>query len=71
MAATFPGDYRATDRLPAEYQVATLQTLRHKILLMPAHLQRIGNRPRLSLPVSGPREAAWEHPLRQINSLPR
>ena len=57
--------------LPAEYQTATLQTLRHKILLMPAHLQRVGNRPRLSLPASGPREAAWAYALQQINRLSR
>jgi len=49
--------------LPAEYQTATLQTLRHKILLMPAQLQRIGNRPRLFMLASGPREAAWAHAL--------
>ncbi len=55
--------------LPAEYQTATWQTLRHQILLMPAQLQRVGNRPRLSLPASGLREAAWEYALHQLNRL--
>ena len=55
--------------LPPEYRTATLQTLRHKILLMPAQFQRVGNRPRLTLPASGAREAAWEHALQQINRL--
>ena len=55
--------------LPADYQAVTLQTLRHKILLMPAQLQRVGKRPRLVLPASGSREAAWEYALRQINKL--
>jgi hypothetical protein len=53
--------------LPAEYQTATRQTLRPKILRMPAQFQRVGNRPRLTLPASGAREAAWEHALNQIN----
>jgi hypothetical protein len=34
--------------LPPEFQATTLQTLRHKILLMPAQLRRIQNRPRLA-----------------------
>jgi hypothetical protein len=55
--------------LPPEYQRATLQTLRYKILLMPAQLRRVGNRPCLTLPASGPREAAWEYALRQIKRL--
>ena len=57
--------------LPPDYQRATLQTLRHKILLMPAQLQRVGNRPRLTLPASGAREGAWEYALQQINKLAR
>ncbi len=44
--------------LTAEYQTATLQTLQHKILLVPAQLQRVGTRPRLALPASGSGEAA-------------
>lgn len=44
--------------LPPEYQNATLQTPRHQILLMPAQLRKAGNRPSLTLPVSGSREAA-------------
>ncbi len=46
--------------LPPEFQNATLQTLRHQILLMPALLRRATNRPRLALPASGFREAAWQ-----------
>jgi len=55
--------------LPPEFQNATLQTLRHKILLMPAQLRRVGNRPRLALPASGPREAAWKYALHKIQTL--
>ncbi len=52
--------------LPPDFQNATLQTLRQKILLMPAQLRRAGNRPTLALPASGPREAAWKHALHQM-----
>lgn len=55
--------------LPPEFQTATVQTLRHKILLMPAQLRRAGNRPRLALPASGQREAAWKYALQQIQKL--
>lgn len=55
--------------LPPEFQAATLQTLRSKILLMPAQLRRVGNRPSLALPASGPSEAAWKHALHQIERL--
>jgi len=55
--------------LPAEFHNATLQTLRQQILLMPAQLVRAENRPRLDLPASGPREAAWQHALRAIDRL--
>jgi Transposase DDE domain group 1 len=55
--------------LPPEFQHATLQTLRQRILLMPAQLSRTQNRPRLVLPASGPREAAWKFALQQMNSL--
>jgi hypothetical protein len=55
--------------LPPEFQSATLHTLRHKILLMPAQLRRLGNRPNLALPASGPREAAWKYALDQIKRL--
>ena len=55
--------------LPQEFQNATLQTLRHKVLLMPAQLRRVGNRPSLALPASGPSEAAWRHALHQIERL--
>lgn len=41
-------------------QTSTLQTLRHKALLMPAQLRRVENRPSLALPARGPREAAWK-----------
>ncbi len=55
--------------LPPDLQAATLQTLRHRILLMPAQLRRTDNRPRLALPASGPREAAWKYALLQIERL--
>lgn len=55
--------------LPPEFQNATLQTLRHRILLMPAQLRRTDNRPRLVLPASGPGEAAWKYALRQFANL--
>lgn len=55
--------------LPPDFQNATLQTLRHRILLMPAQLRRTHNRPRLVLPASGPREAAWKHALHHIKIL--
>jgi len=55
--------------LPAEFQNATLHTLRQRILLMPAQLARTDNRPRLLLPVSGPREDAWRYALRKIQRL--
>jgi hypothetical protein len=55
--------------LPDEFQRATLQTLRNKILLMPAQLLRSGNRPRLALPASGTRQAAWEYALQKIEQL--
>jgi hypothetical protein len=55
--------------LPPEFQHATLQTLRQRILLMPAQLRRSDNRPRLLLPASGPREAAWKYALQQIPRL--
>ncbi len=55
--------------LPQEFQTATLQTLRNRILLMPAQLLRRGNRPRLAMPTSGPREAAWRYALHRIERL--
>lgn len=55
--------------LPDEFQRATLQTLRNKILFMPAQLLRSGNRPRLALPASGTRQAAWEYALQKIEQL--
>jgi len=57
--------------LPPELQNATLQTLRRQILLTPAQLVRTENRPRLLLPASGPREAAWRYALQRINRLKR
>jgi len=53
--------------LPPEMQTATLQTLRERILLMPAQLVRTDNRSRLSLPASGLREEAWRYALRKIH----
>lgn len=55
--------------LPPEFQLATLQTLHHKILLMPAQLRRTDNRPRLALPACGPRETAWRYALQKIEKL--
>lgn len=55
--------------LPAELQTATLQTLRQHILLMPAQRSRTDNRPRLILPASGSREAAWKYALHRIKGL--
>jgi len=55
--------------LPPELQIATLQTLRQRILLMPAQLVRTGNRPRLVLPASGVREVAWKQALHRIDRL--
>jgi hypothetical protein len=55
--------------LPPDFQNATLQTLRHMILLMPAQLRRTHNRPRLAMPASGPREAAWTYALHRIQTL--
>jgi hypothetical protein len=52
--------------LPPAFQNATLQTLRHQILLMPAQLRRADNRPSLALPASGPSEAAWRYALQKI-----
>ena len=54
---------------PREFQNATLQTLQHRILLMPEQLRRTDNRPRLVLQSSGPREAAWNYALHQIQLL--
>jgi hypothetical protein len=55
--------------LPPAFHHATLQTLRHRILLMPAQLRRTDNRPRLILPASGPREVAWKYALDRITRL--
>lgn len=55
--------------LPSQLHHVTLQTLRHKIFLMPAQLLRTDNRPRLVLPASGAREAVWTHALAQIRRL--
>jgi hypothetical protein len=55
--------------LPPELQSATLQTLRQRVLLMPAQILRTGNRPRLVLPASGAREIAWRSALHKIERL--
>jgi hypothetical protein len=49
--------------LPLELQTATLQTLRQRIVLMPAQLRRTHNCRRLVLPAGGSREAAWKYTL--------
>jgi Transposase DDE domain group 1 len=55
--------------LPPEFQNATLQPLRERILLMPAQQRRSDNRPRLLLPASGPREAAWKYAVQRIERV--
>lgn len=55
--------------LPREFQTATLDTLRNRILLMPAQLLRTGNRPRLAMPAGGTRENAWKQALHKIEKL--
>jgi hypothetical protein len=55
--------------LPSEFQSPTLQTLRHKVLLMPAQLRRTHNRPSLALPASAAGELAWRFALNKINKL--
>ncbi|MFQ5801395.1 MAG: IS1380 family transposase [Candidatus Methylomirabilales bacterium] len=55
--------------LPPDLQNATLHTLRHKILSMPAQLRRAGNRPTLAFPASGTREAAWKYALHQLTRV--
>jgi hypothetical protein len=52
-----------------ESQCATLQNIRQRILLMPAQLCHIHNRPRLAMPASGPGEAGWNYVLHQIKRL--
>jgi len=42
--------------LPPQFYNATLETLRHQILLMPAQLVHTANRARLNLPASGHRQ---------------
>lgn len=53
--------------LPPELQSATLETLRQRVLLMPAQLRRTGNRPRLALPARGPQAMAWRYALQKID----
>ena len=55
--------------LPAEFQTATLETLRNQIFLMPAQLVRADNRPRLVMPHSCQREQAWKFALHKIEKL--
>lgn len=55
--------------LSPEFQRATLQSIRQRILLMPAQLCRTHNRPRLAMPASGPGEAGWNYALHQIKRL--
>lgn len=55
--------------LPREFHTATLDTLRNRILLMPAQLLRTGNRPRLAMPAGGTREIAWKQALHKIENL--
>lgn len=55
--------------LPLAMQTATLQTLRHQVLRLPAQLTRPQNRPRLALAARGDREAAWRFALARIRRL--
>lgn len=55
--------------LPPEFQRATLQGIRQRILLMPVQVCRTHNRPRLAMPASGPREAAGNSAVHQIKRL--
>ncbi len=55
--------------LPQEFQTATLQTLRNRILLMPAQLLRTDNRPRLAMPSSGRMEVVWKYALHRVEKL--
>ena len=55
--------------LPPDLQSATLETLRQRILLMPAQLTRRGNRPRLTLPARGPQATAWRYALQRMDHL--
>lgn len=57
--------------LPPDYQSATLETLRHRILLMPAQLRRTEHRPRLTLAARGPQAAVWRYALHKIDRLKR
>lgn len=52
-----------------KFHTTTLQTLRNRILLMPVQLLRRGNRPRLAMPASGPRELAWKYALQNIERI--
>ena len=52
--------------LPAEFQTATLQTPRQRILLTPAQLRRARNGPTRALPATGYQETAWKYALRPI-----
>lgn len=54
--------------LPPEFQKVTLQTLRERVLLVPAQLVRTGNRPRLLLPATEADEL-WKYALRKIERL--
>jgi hypothetical protein len=54
--------------LPAGYHTATLETLRHEILLIPAQLRRVEIWPLVSLPASTP-EGGWPAPHSSPNQL--
>ena len=52
----------------AEFQKATLQTLRERVLLVPAQLVRTGNGPRLVL-AGTELEERWRYALRKYRAL--
>jgi hypothetical protein len=56
--------------LPPDYQAMTLQSLRQRVLHMPAELVKTGNRTYLATPpASGSREDAWRFAIKAIEKL--
>ncbi len=55
--------------LPKEFENMTLNTLRHRLLLIPGELIRSGNRPTLKLPSNFLYKDAFEHAVKKIGKL--
>lgn len=55
--------------LPKEFQNMTLNTLRHRLLLIPGVLTRTDNRPLLKLPNNFPYKEAFEYALKKTEKL--